>query len=252
MQKKKPEGTEFKQWCREWSEADHDEKLKLAERYNITYESARHWFSDAPLKSKGSELRPMRMTAADLLQLRPSINLDFCSFDIETSNLDADFSILLSAVIKPFGCPPIVFRADNYPAWKEERANDYSITKAIMEELGRHAIIITHYGSKFDIPFMKAKLVHHGLPTLPPMFGLDSWAIAWKNFKVTRRSLQNLGAYFILGEKHAVDGALWMAAAYSASQKAMDEIVTHNIADCELLEKLACLCFPYVKSIPRL
>lgn len=43
-----------------------------------------------------------------------------------------------------------------------------------------------------------------------------------------------------------------MEAAYSGSKEAMDKIVAHNIQDCILLEKLACLTFPFIKSIPRL
>jgi len=180
------------------------------------------------------------------------VNLDFACFDIETSNLQADFSILLTACIKPYGQEPFVFRADNYPEWQTDRANDYQITKAIAEELRKHAIIVTHYGLYFDVPFLRAKMVKHSLEPLPQMFAIDTWSIARKNYKVTSRRLKNLVDFFDIGEKEPVEGELWMKAAYNGSKEAMDRIVQHNIRDVEVLEKLACISFPYLKSIPKL
>jgi len=249
--RKKPEGQAFEDWCKMWDTEDHEGKVKLCQDTGITYETGRHWRSDAGLPSQVTP-KPMRMNIEEIVGMRPAVNLDFVSFDIETSNLKADFSVLLSAVIKPYGMRPIVFRADDYEAWEKNRSNDSQITLDICEELSKHAIVITHYGSKFDVPYMRAKAVHWGIPPLPQMFAIDSWRIAKFNFQVSSRRLQNLGNYFNLGEKSGVEGMLWMEAAYDGSREAMDEIVKHNIVDCEVLEKLAAVSFPYLKSIPKL
>lgn len=251
--RKKPIGQEWDDFVERWDASNHEGKLALAADYEVTYDSAKHWRSEGATNPIGNgETKPMRMSVEDLLKTRPAVNLDFCSFDVETSNLTADFSILLSAVIKPFGCPPIVFRADDYPAWIANRANDRQIVEDIVAELRKHAIIVSHYGSKFDIRYLRAKMVHHGLEPLPPMFGVDSWRIAKDNFQVSSRRLKNLGTYFNIGEKEPVDGALWMEAAYGGNREAMDRIVSHNIVDCEVLEKLAAITFPLLKSIPKL
>jgi uncharacterized protein YprB with RNaseH-like and TPR domain len=194
----------------------------------------------------------MRVEVEELLGMRPSVNLDFATFDLETSNLEADFSIILCAAIKPYGLPPIVFRADEYVTWYKNRANDYQIVEDISNELRRHAIIVTHYGERFDIPFLRAKMVRHGLSPLPPMFGIDSWRIAKQNFQVSSRRLKALARFFDIGEKTQVDGTIWLEAAYNGDKEAMDYIVEHNIRDVEVLEKLACITFPYLKSIPKL
>ena len=252
----KPKTTEeWQAWCDRWDSANHQEKLAIAEEYGISYDSVRHWRSDCPvptMKETGVCPKPMRITVEQLLGMRPAVNLDFASFDLETSNLKADFSIILSAVIKPFGQEPIVFRADNYPTWEKNRGDDAQITKDIAEELRKHAIIITHYGVYFDIPFLRAKMVRHGLEPLPQMFAIDSWQIARKNFQVSSRRLKNLARFFRIGEKEQVEGDLWVAAAYDGDRKAMDAIVQHNCVDCEVLEKLACISFAYLKSIPKL
>lgn len=252
--KKKPQGKELEDWCRNWDEIDHEGKLTLARLFGVTYDTAKHWRSEGgvPVQKRVKVNRRMTVTVPELLSMRPSVNLDFVCFDIETSNFDADFSLLLSACIKPYGQEPIVFRADDYPEWEKDRANDYRITKAIAEELRKHAIVIGHYSQKFDIPFLRAKMTKHGLEPLPQMFGIDSWRIAKNNFKVSSRRLENLANYFDLGEKEAVEGGLWMAAAYNGSREAMDAVVAHNIRDVEILEKLACISYPYLKSIPKL
>lgn len=236
-----------------WDTLGHEGKLRLCEDYEITYDTGRHWRSDSSVPTiSRAGAKPMKVTVEELLDMRPAVHLDFVTFDMETSNLKADFSITLSAVIKPYCQEPMVFRADDYPNWATDRANDKLIISDIAGELRKHAIVVTHYGSQFDIQFLRAKMVRHGVAPLPPMFGVDSWRIAKNNFQVSSRRLKNLANYFELGEKEAVEGGLWMDAAYNGSREAMDKIVAHNIQDCLVLEKLACITFPYLKSIPKL
>lgn len=214
----------------------------------------KHWISDSGSTRKVEKPPEQRgtITESELLAMRPSTAMDFVCLDLETSNLDADFSILLTACIKPFGKPALVFRADAYPSWATNRADDKAITKAIADELRKHAVVITHYGTKFDVPFLRAKLVKHGLEPLPPMFAIDSWRIAKDNFKVSSRRLKTLAEYFQIGTKDGVEGGLWMKAAYEGNTEAMNQIVEHNVVDVDVLEKLACISFPYLKFIRRL
>ena len=114
----------------------------------------------------------------------------------------------------------MIFRGDSYDTWEKHRANDKPIVCAIAQELKRHAIVITHYGTGFDIPFLRAKMVKYNLDPLPPMFAVDSYYIARSNFQISSRRLANLGTYFDLGEKSGVEGALWMRAAYDGDKKA--------------------------------
>jgi len=256
----KPIGEEYIEFSKEYDSCSHTAKLEMAERYGISYDTLRHWKLQGDTTPKQlplpepEEPRPMRITIEQLLKMETAVNLDFACFDLESSNLNADFSIMLSAVVKPFGREPIVFRGDNYPSWKQSRTNDSYIVRDVAEELGKHAIIVTHYGSSgaFDLPYLRAKMVHHGIAPMPTMFGVDTYRIAKANFKVSSRRLQNLVSYFDIGDKGGVEGALWMEAAYDGTKKAMDEIVEHNIIDVLVLEKLACVTFPYLKSIPRL
>jgi DNA polymerase III epsilon subunit-like protein len=179
-------------------------------------------------------------------------DLDFISFDLETTELKADFSVILSACIKPFGKDVIVFRADEYnPEWTTgDRKDDSAITAAILEELAQHAVIMVHYGS-FDIRYINAKAVRYSLPTLPNIFVLDTYSLAKSNLQVSRRRLDALASYFFGETKHLVEGELWMKAGMNGDIEALDEIVAHNVQDVILLEMLARVLFPFVKSLRR-
>ena len=261
-QRKKPVGEDLIAFCKDWDEASHAEKQAMCKELGITYDTGKHVRSEADIPKASilvtpkvedfSEVEGLADTIGEILCLHSKTKLDFCMFDLETSNLKADFSVLLCACIKPYRQPAIVFRADDYPEWKDKRQDDSKIVKAISEELSRHAIIIGHYSSKFDIPYLRAKAVKYHLPPLPPMFGIDTYYIAKGAFCVSSRRLENLTRYFELGKKVGVEGGLWMEAAMSGSRVAMDAIVEHCVADVDILEKLAEVSFPYLRSIKRL
>ena len=258
MRTPKPTGEEYDAWVHRWDAASHQEKLLMCEEYEITYDSARHWRSASPI-SQPMPPAPVKLlepiSAAPFFDVdnKYKIDLDFVSFDIETTNLTADFSVVLCTCIKPFGKEALVFRADKLNLkWATQRKDDSAVIAATADELSKHAIVLTHYGQKFDIPYLRAKMVHQGLKPLPPMFGIDTWRIAKNNFKISSRRLANLGAYFEQGAKSGVEGNLWMEAGMNGSIEAMDAIVAHCIRDVQLLEDVARLSFPYMKSIPKL
>jgi len=179
--------------------------------------------------------------------------LDVVLFDLETSNLRADFSVILCACLQVPGKDPVVFRNDVVNSnWTTERKDDYEITKAIRDELVKHTIIVTHNGTKFDIPYLKAKLIKHHLPALPPMLHIDTLMVARKCMFISSRRLENLGNWIFGQGKSRVDGDIWMEAAYDGSKEAMDHIVEHNIVDCELLGMLCQRLQPYIRQIQRI
>ena len=256
--RKKPIGYEYAVFVEHWQKGNHQEKLALCKKYGITY-TGKHYISEgdtSPVEVASptdAKVEETAMAIGEVLAMCSKVDLDFVAFDVETTGLKADFSIVLSAVIKPFKQEPIIFRADNYTPWcLGHRLNDQEICRDITNELSQHAVIVTHYGAKFDIPYTRAKMIRYGLPPLPPMFAVDTYSLAKANMLVSRRRLEALCEYLSLGQKTSVEGNLWMEAAMNGDKEAMDKIVEHNIQDCVLLEKLACLLFPYLKSLRRL
>ena len=240
-----------KEFCARWEQTDHAGKLELCQEFGIGYDTGRHKYSDAPAEFK-SQPR-MQISENELLIMEPSVHLDFIMFDLETSGFDADWDIMLTACIKPYGRDTMVFRADDYPEWTANRANDRGIVVDIANEIRKHAVVVGHYSERFDVKFLRAKMFRHGLEPLPPMFGIDTWRIAKNNFKVSNRRMKSLSVFAeIPMEKEEPDGTRWMRASFGGDKAAMDDIVLHNIRDVEILEKLACLSFPYLRSISKL
>ena len=258
--RKKPVGEDYEAFREAWETADHEGKLNLAKLYKVTYDTAKHWVSDGPsvppVRAPVEEGAPSAEEAiaaiGELLATPVGVNLDFVCFDLETTNLKADFGIILCGCIKAFGQEVKVWRGDKYPSWKINMADDRSIVKDLAAELRKHAIVITHYGGGFDIPYLRAKMMYYGLEPLPPMFHIDTYRIAKSNMLLQRRRLETLAEYLSLGPKTHVEGGLWLDAAMNGTKEAMERIVKHCIVDVEVLEKLACITFPYLKSIPKL
>ncbi len=514
--RQKPEGKEWERLVTIYPDYNHEEKLRLARGYGVTLDTLKHWVSEGSTRKQVKEetmkdFSDPNLSGAirEVLAIPTRTKLDFVSFDIETSDLKADFSALLSAVIKPYGQEGIVFRADSYPNWQEgRRAEDLEICRDITNELAQHAIVITHYGcltpehkvltinlqwkpvvtlnvgdkligfeeeplsvghhrrllessvvstgtdvrevweiilsdgtqlkatpdhrwllpivlpnswngyhwkrtdelkigdifnrifpvwqevdwyesgylsgildgegslsqhdcergncidirisqneglvleqtklfltrlnfkytyadirnktckvltllggrsealrllgsirptrllskldvnklgsikqmqekqpitvvglrklekdivvtlgtstgtyiaegflthnTGFDLRYTRAKMMRHGLPALPPMFAVDTYYLAKANMMISRRRLDTICKYLSLGLKSVVEGATWVEAALNGSSEALDEIVAHNIQDCILLEKVATVMFPYMRSIKRL
>ncbi len=258
MNRKKPTGQTWEEFSGKWSQLPHAGKVALASDYGVSYGTARHWICEGktdPVKTTAAAINdtaPVELPIEqELFAIPYRTELDFVTFDIETTSLKADFSIILSAAVKPFKRDPVVFRADTYPTWRTARDDDSGIVRDISQELARHAIVITHYGSKFDLPYLRAKAMRYGCPALPPMFGIDTYYIAKANFLVSSRRLENLCRYFGLGQKSGVEGNLWNKAAFAGDKEAMDAIVKHNCQDVELLERLASMSFSYLKSLPK-
>jgi len=258
--RRKPVGAAWEDFKQKWAASDHEHKLYMCADFGVTYDTARHWIAQGDTSSAvqeaaiATEDEPTEALEAimDTMAIPTRTMLDFVSFDLETTNLTADFSIIMCACIKPFGQDAIVFRGDSYPTWRENRSNDQPIVVDITNELSKHAVVLTHYGTNFDIRYLRGKLARYGLPNLPPMFGVDTYQVAKQNFKVSRRRLETLGEYFQLGEKSGVKGNLWLDASLNGNSRALDAIVAHCIVDVELLEKLGALSFPYMRSIKRL
>ena len=121
-----------------------------------------------------------------------------CVFDLETTNLSADFGVILCGVVKPANGRPKVFRADSLnPTWSACRSNDRHVTKAIVAELDRFDIWVAHNGAKFDVPFLRTRLLAHSLPPLPSKKLIDPVLLARNKLRMSFKKLKTKNDCFI-------------------------------------------------------
>lgn len=164
------------------------------------------------------------------------------SFDIETTSLNADFGIVLCAVIKPSDVKadaPIIVRGDvENKQWDSERSNDRATVDRIVKELDPFDILIAHNGVRFDLPFLRTRIAKHGLQPLRNFKIIDPVQVARLKLRMSGNSLERIADFLGVNTKTTVDGSMWLKAALDGDREAMGYIVEHCVEDVLMLEKI--------------
>jgi uncharacterized protein YprB with RNaseH-like and TPR domain len=162
-----------------------------------------------------------------------------CCFDLETTNLDADFGVVLCGVVKGASGKPKVFRADKLnKKWRTTRSDDSEVVKAIVAELSEYDIWVAHNGNRFDVPFLRTRMAKWGMAPLPVRKLIDPVFLARNKLKMSYNSLEKLAGFLGVNSKTEVTGDHWLSAALDGSRESMDYIVAHCIEDVKVLEKI--------------
>jgi len=159
-------------------------------------------------------------------------------FDIESGGLTANFDYMLTWVIKTRdkeeyreGCISVL-DINNYTL-------DKRILKELIEALKEYDQIITYYGTKFDIPFIRTRAMMHNLIFLP--FGAlqhkDCYYMVKMKMRLHRSSLDSACAALGIRGKNHIKGNYWMRAKLG-DPVALAYVLDHNRKDCQILEKL--------------
>lgn len=169
--------------------------------------------------------------------------------DIEASNLDADFGMILSWCIKHGDL-------DKYEGYVLRRRDyrtverDKEAIRRLIIALGKFDTIVTYYGHdwQFDMPFIRARALKYGFQFIPykGLIHIDLYRSAKAKFKLHSGRLDAAVDFFNLGEKTKIKGDMWVRANAKFDKKALGYIWEHNKIDTEVLEKLHKLLMPYI------
>jgi uncharacterized protein YprB with RNaseH-like and TPR domain len=173
-------------------------------------------------------------------------------WDIECSGLKADFAFLLCAAFGVVGEKKIrlislrqFLKGDENPLLHERE-----LVKAVAEEYAKADVLVGHYSTGFDRPFLAAKMLEYGLPPLPNIPHIDTYYLS-KKLAISRKSLQNVAYYSgIKQTKSAVEGRLWKAA-QAGNIKALKAIEHHNVVDVQVLNEVYLKLRPLMLTHPR-
>lgn len=162
-----------------------------------------------------------------------------CFWDLETSNLNANFGFLLSFGWKFQGEKKAqVISIADYPLYKKDPTNDKMLIKDAADILRESDIIVGHYSSRFDYPFIQTRLLYHGLEPLPPIPHIDTWRVARYGMKLNSNRLDTLARFLeVENQKTAVAGPHWVKA-MAGDKKALRYIIEHNRLDVLVLEQV--------------
>lgn len=176
------------------------------------------------------------------------------AWDIEASNLNADFGIVLCVGFKEVGKGrPEVYDILDYQGKggdliKAERRLLVDVSKRLLDS----DVWLTHYGSWYDIPFINSRLLYHRLPVLPPNYShIDTWKIARNRLKLRNNRLITISEF--LGtedEKNAIKPEQWLRA-LGGHAPSMAYIVEHCRRDVLVLEEAYSRLRPLVLDHPN-
>jgi uncharacterized protein YprB with RNaseH-like and TPR domain len=159
-------------------------------------------------------------------------------FDIETTNLDADFGIMLCAAWKDVGDRRMrhVSITDG-PRFAKDPTDDRYVVKATAEALSEADAWVTWYGQRFDVPFIQTRLIGHKLKPMPPIPHIDGWRIARYKMKLHSNRLASASAFLGVEEKTPLSGPIWIKAR-AGNKSAIDYVLRHCRQDVKVLEQV--------------
>lgn len=158
-------------------------------------------------------------------------------YDIETSNLKADFGYILSAAIKPYG-ERNVFVTNITREDIDRRVLDKRVVAELIREMMKYDVLIGYYSKRFDAPFIRTRAVFHKhfFPTYGTLYHLDDYFYAKHLYAMSGYRLEKFSDFFSLTPKTIVSGKVWNEAQFG-EEKALRYIVEHNKRDVIMLEQ---------------
>ena len=169
-------------------------------------------------------------------------------WDLETSNLNANFGYVLCAGWKYLGEKKTnVIRISDFPLHKTDCTNDYEVVKRMGEVLSDADGCLTWFGQFFDEPYLNSRLLLHGLPILPPFTAgthIDGWRIARKKLKLNSNRLASVSSFLGVEEKTPLNGPIWVRA-MSGHLPSLRYVYKHCAQDVVVLEQ----CYDRIKPL---
>jgi uncharacterized protein YprB with RNaseH-like and TPR domain len=161
-----------------------------------------------------------------------------CLFDIECTNLNANFGYILCVGYKWFGEKKnhIISITDS-PTWDTDPTNDKWVVSETAKVLNQADILVGWYSSKFDFPYLQSKLLMHGLKPMPPIPHVDGWRISRYKMKLTSNRLATVTSFFGLEDKTPLNGPIWIKAA-AGHKPSINYVIRHCRQDVEVLEQV--------------
>lgn len=174
-------------------------------------------------------------------------------FDLETSSLNANEAVLLVSCFKSSELGTVTLRIDDTDSYHWDRGlrgHDNIIVQRTADILAQHDVIVAHNGSRFDVPFLRTRMLKHKMGRLPDLKMVDPCSMLFHKFRMKSNSLAAIIDHLGLRDKKTpLNMSVWIDATLNGNRKAMDEIVKHCIQDVKALDGVFNAVKPYIKLL---
>jgi uncharacterized protein YprB with RNaseH-like and TPR domain len=174
-------------------------------------------------------------------------------FDLETLNLKADLSPILSCAWKYRGQDrTYCLGLWDYPTFRKKPFDDRLLCEDLFEVFSGADVLVAHFGAGFDVRFLKSRFLYHHLGYLQPVKLVDTWQIARRNLLLTSNRLKNLGKFLRLKEQKAESGGweTWWGVV-NRDPRCIRRIKRYNQQDVRALEALFEELTPWIPGMPN-
>jgi len=170
--------------------------------------------------------------------------------DIETSDFKANAGFMTSWAIKYRNGPvksAVITRREILNGTFDKR-----LVRELINELHNLDIIVTYYGTRFDVPYMRSRALYWGyiFPAYGSIYHFDAYYRARALLQIHKNTLDAVTRFLGIDGKTHLHIDEWFAARYGDA-KILKEVLDHNIADVEILEDLFTILEPFSKWTRR-
>ncbi len=178
-------------------------------------------------------------------------------YDIETTDLDADFGNMVAFGYKFLGDRKArvlsILGTNKFckACGKVDAVDDKPLVAAAHKVLSSADMLVTWYGKGFDAKFVNTRILDAGLPPLPDIPHVDLYFTAKHNLKLSSNRLANIQNFLCLPtHKTPITKREWRRA-QAGHVKSIEYIVDHCEKDVDVLEEAYHRLKPYVRTHPR-
>ena len=174
-------------------------------------------------------------------------------FDLETTNLKANFGRILCASVADMYGNVRTFRIDEAPWKRPRRRDDIALAVALRDYLEEFDVLVGWYSKMFDIPYLNTRLlIGNERPLRSDMMHFDPiWKAKKGSMALHSARLDAVAKTFRLEvQKTGLDPEIWNDAA-DGDREAMDYVVEHCEKDVLVLRLAFHILKPLAKIIHR-
>lgn len=179
-------------------------------------------------------------------------NLKVGSLDIESTGFKANFDFMLSWALKEHGPKGKLYYDIMKPKEFQYKDVDKRITRSLLKAIADFDVLVTYYGTGFDIPFIRTRSLKHGLrfPSMGEKKHIDVYYTVRSKLKLHRSSLDAATTFLGIEGKTHLEPDQWFFAKLG-NKKALKYVLTHNKEDVFILERLFNIMKYYTKYTKR-
>ena len=131
--------------------------------------------------------------------------------------------------------------------FKKSGDKDKAMLKAFSKEYAKADMVIAHNGDNFDVKWLKARIMYHGLEPLSEVNQCDTLKIARANFKLNSNKLDYIAKFIGIEGKAPMSFGDWKEV-MKGSKKALAKMGKYCKQDVLVLEKVYKKLQPYAKG----